>query len=125
MRILVTSLLLLAITASISVYAQKLKLNEYAVAQISIERCLESENISIPINRSYLVSGRGVSGGGSSRECGNYSYAMYAVRQGRKRVSVHLSVSVNAVSVEKDIVLTRGNKNEFQLRQGIKVVASY
>lgn len=41
-----------------------------ATVQISIKNCLESENISVPINKSYLASGKGVSGGGSSREWG-------------------------------------------------------
>ena len=122
---IIALLLLLAVTIFLPAYGQKPKLPEFATVQISIENCLEAENIAVPINKSYLASGKGVSGGGSSRACGSYSYAMYAMKRGKSRISVHLTVSVNSANVEKELVLTRGKKNEYQLGQGIKVVASY
>ena len=118
-------LLLWAVTILLPAYGQKPKLPESATVQISIEDCLESEDIAIPINKSYLTSGKFVSGGGRSRACGSYSYAMHAMKRGRSRVSIHLTVSVNSANIEKELVLTRGKKNEYQLGQGIKVVASY
>ena len=124
-HLLAASLLLLVITSCVPAYAQKPKANEFASVQISIENCLDAESISVPVNKSYLVAGKGVSGGGISKECGSFSYAMYAVRQSKKKISIRLSVRVNCVDDEKDIIHIRGKKDEYQLGQGIKVVASY
>jgi hypothetical protein len=115
----------LLLTASLPASAQKPKPGDVAVARISIEKCLESGDISVPVNKSYLAAGRGVTGGGSSKECGTFSYAMHAVRRDRNRARLHLTVSVNSESLEREITLRRGRRAEVQLGHGIKVVASY
>jgi hypothetical protein len=122
-RFLIVYVLLL--TAYMPASAQKPKPGDGIVARISIEKCLESGDISVPINRSYLAAGRGISGGGSSKECGSYFYSMSAMRQGRNRVRLHLTVNLNSESFEREIILTRGRRTEEQLGRGIKVATSY
>jgi hypothetical protein len=122
---LIITLLLLAAPASLSADAQIPKSSGDVVARISIEKCLESEVISVPVNRSYFEPGKGVTGGGSSRECGTFSYSMHAMRQGKRQAKLSVTVRVNSGNFEREITLTRRAGTKGVLGNGIRVVVSY
>jgi hypothetical protein len=118
-------ILFVVLVASVSGYAQNAGRSDSVVVQISIVNCVETQNLNAPINRSYLTGGTGISGGGSSEKCGYYSYSIYVVRRNKKQVTVHLSISADSKSIEKELVLARGRRNEYQLGPDVKVIASY
>jgi hypothetical protein len=91
--------------------------------RLTINGCYESEDLSVPINRSFRRRGIGIGGGGNG-SC-HYSYNLDALRLGRNRVRLDVSVTVAGRSLEKQIILTRGKPFDAQLDLGVRLRAHY